>query len=201
MRNFEERKAEVFLRSKKRMNERKKRRDHILAFCVPLCLIGMLAAFLMLPTNKKMPPTGGEEGGAEIAEDSEMKFTRIEVVGPAMGDQSFVLNEDPEGVQLMYNGVQACFAVADDVCRESASETLSDDLAPESGGNYAQYATTTLSDGYRIVFSGKSGAQEIYFLSKDKLINAVTKEEVRLTEEKRLSLLELLGLTVSEESK
>lgn len=39
MRNFEQRKSEVFRRSEERIHTRRKRRNCILAFCVPLCLI------------------------------------------------------------------------------------------------------------------------------------------------------------------
>lgn len=39
MRTFEERKAEVFFRSEKRIRLRRKRRSYMLALCIPLCLI------------------------------------------------------------------------------------------------------------------------------------------------------------------
>jgi len=47
MRNFEERKAEVFRRSEKRIKARKQRRNHILMACIPLALcLAILSAFL-----------------------------------------------------------------------------------------------------------------------------------------------------------
>ena len=50
MRNFEERKAEVFRRSENRIKERKRNRNRILALCVPLCLILTVMSVTMLPS-------------------------------------------------------------------------------------------------------------------------------------------------------
>ena len=50
MRNFEERKAEVFHRSEERIHTRRKRRNCILAFCIPLCLILTVWAAGLFPT-------------------------------------------------------------------------------------------------------------------------------------------------------
>ena len=55
MRNFEERKAEVFRRSENRIKERKRNRNRILAMCVPLCLILTMFSVTILPA---MLPAG-----------------------------------------------------------------------------------------------------------------------------------------------
>lgn len=57
MRNFEQRKAEVFRRSEKRIHTRRKRRNCILAFCIPLCLILTVWSAGLFP---KAPTTNGE---------------------------------------------------------------------------------------------------------------------------------------------
>ena len=49
MRNFEERKAEVFRRSEKRIKERKRNRNRILAMCIPLCLVLTIFSVMMIP--------------------------------------------------------------------------------------------------------------------------------------------------------
>lgn len=56
MRNFEERKAEVFHRSEERIHTRRKRRNCILAFCIPLCLILTVWSAGLFP---KAPTTNG----------------------------------------------------------------------------------------------------------------------------------------------
>ena len=56
MRNFEQRKAEVFRRSEERIHTRRKRRSCILAFCIPLCLILVVWSAGLFP---KAPTTNG----------------------------------------------------------------------------------------------------------------------------------------------
>ena len=56
MRNFEQRKAEVFRRSEERIQSRRKRRNCILAFCIPLCLILTVWSAGLFP---KAPTTNG----------------------------------------------------------------------------------------------------------------------------------------------
>ena len=48
MRNFEERKAEVFRRSENRIKERKRNRNRILAMCIPLCLVVTVWSIMIL---------------------------------------------------------------------------------------------------------------------------------------------------------
>ena len=49
MRNFEERKAEVFRRSENRIKERKRNRNRILTLCIPICLVLMVWSVATLP--------------------------------------------------------------------------------------------------------------------------------------------------------
>ena len=59
MRNFEQRKAEVFRRSEERIHTRRKQRNCILAFCVPFCLILAVLTAGLFPT----PPFPTTDGG------------------------------------------------------------------------------------------------------------------------------------------
>ena len=49
MRELNECKAEVFRRSESRIQERKKIRNRVLAWCIPLCLIGTIWSVTILP--------------------------------------------------------------------------------------------------------------------------------------------------------
>lgn len=53
MRNFEQRKAEVFRRSEDRIRTRRKRRNCILMCCIPLCLILAVWSAGLLPTSPR----------------------------------------------------------------------------------------------------------------------------------------------------
>ena len=65
MRNFEQRKAEVFRRSEERIHTRRKLRNCILAFCIPLCLILTIWSAGLFPLN----PSPATNGGANAPGD------------------------------------------------------------------------------------------------------------------------------------
>ena len=72
MRNFEERKAEVFRRSEKRIKERKQRRNHLIMACLPLVLcITILGAFLFPGGTPEDPGFNGAAGGGLTEEKFE----------------------------------------------------------------------------------------------------------------------------------
>lgn len=70
MRNFEERKAEIFLRSENRIKQRRKNRRRILTVCIPLCVI-LIAGSAILP---RLIPVGfdriEQENSFEIRDES-----------------------------------------------------------------------------------------------------------------------------------
>ena len=61
MRNFEERKAEVFRRSEERVNTRRRRRNCILAFCIPFCLILTVWTAGLFPSIPGPTTNGGSD--------------------------------------------------------------------------------------------------------------------------------------------
>ena len=71
-----------------------------------------------------------------------------------------------------------------------------EDDALTENKDYSQNGTTNLSSGFRIIFTTENGAQTIYYLSGDKLINETTKQETILTEDQRSNLMNMLGLTI-----
>lgn len=58
MRNFEERKAEVFCRSEKRIKERIRKRNSILAAGIPLCLVFIVLSIASFPVKEAATPPG-----------------------------------------------------------------------------------------------------------------------------------------------
>ena len=66
MRNFEQRKAEVFRRSEERIHTRRKRRNCILAFCIPLCLILTVWSAGLFPLNPGPTTNGGANAPGDI---------------------------------------------------------------------------------------------------------------------------------------
>ncbi len=77
MRTFEERKAEIFLRSENRIKQRRKNRRRILSVCIPLCVI-LIVGSVALP---RLIPVGDDrveqENSFEIKDESGDKLDYI----------------------------------------------------------------------------------------------------------------------------
>ena len=201
MRNFEERKAEVFRRSENRIKERKRNRNRILALCIPLCLIVTVWSVMILPA---MLPASKNNDGAENYMDiaggvdgSEARYVCVEVMSTGTATQYAILKDDADEVAQIYYTVQSSFVNSGGGNKESAKEEAEDDALTDENKDYSQSGTTNLSSGFRIIFITENGAQTIYSLSGDKLVNETTKQETILTEEQRSNLLDMLGLTIT----
>ena len=201
MRNFEERKAEVFRRSENRIKERKRNRNRILALCIPLCLIVTVWSVMILPA---MLPASKNNDGAENYMDiaggvdgSEARYVCVEVMSTGTATQYAILKDDADEVAQIYYTVQSSFVNSGGGNKESAKEEAEDDALTDENKDYSQSGTTNLSSGFRIIFSTENGAQTIYSLSGDTLINETTKQETILAEDQRSNLLNMLGLTIT----
>lgn len=200
MRNFEERKAEVFRRSENRIKERKRNRNRILAFCIPLCLIVTVWSIMILPAMMPASKSDNNAGeGMDImgsVDGTDIAFVRVEVMSSGTATQSTILKDDAAEVAQIYYTVQSSFVNSGGGNKESVSEEAEDDALTENK-DFSQSGTTNLSSGFRIIFTTENGTQTIYSLSEDKLINETTKQETILTEDQRSNLLNMLGLTIT----
>ena len=201
MRNFEERKAEVFRRSEKRIKERKRNRIRILAMCIPICLVITVWSIVILPAMFPANKSNNSAGeGMDImggVDGTEAAFVRVEVVSTGTVTQSSIQKDDVNEVAQIYYSVQSSFVNSGGGNKESAKEEAEDDVLTEENKDYLQSGTTNLSSGYRIIFTTENGAQTTYLLTGDKLVNEATKQETILTEDQRSNLLNMLGLTIT----
>ena len=200
MRNFEERKAEVFRRSEKRIKERKRNRNRILAFCIPLCLIVTVWSIMILPAMMPASKSDNNAGeGMDIigsVDGTDTAFVRVEVMSSGTATQSTILKDDADEVAQIYYTVQSSFVNSGGGNNESVNEEAEDDALTENK-DYSQSGTTNLSSGFRIIFTTENDTQTIYSLSGNKLINETTRQETTLTEDQRSNLLDMLGLTIT----
>ena len=201
MRNFEERKAEVFRRSENRIKERKRNRNRILALCIPLCLIVTVWSIMILPAMMPASKSNNSAGeGMDImgsVDGTDAAFVRVEVMSTSTATQSTILKDDVDEVAQIYYIVQSSFVNSGGGNKESANDKAEDDALTEENKDYSQSGTTNLSSGFRIIFTAENGTQTIYSLSGDKLINETTKQETILTVDQRSNLLDRLGLTIT----
>ena len=116
MRNFEERKAEVFRRSENRIKERKRNRNRILALCVPLCLILTVMSVTMLPSMLSIGDknSAADELGnmAGATENGAVWTMQVELLGKDDSLQSSVLNGDANAVTQIYYTIESAFVSA-----------------------------------------------------------------------------------------
>ena len=201
MREINECTAEVFRRSEKRIKERKRNRNRILAFCIPLCLIVTVWSIMILPAimpaNKSNNAAGEGMDMAGSVDGTAAAYVRVEVMSTGTATQSAILKDDADEVAQIYYTMQSSFVNSGGGNKESAKEEAEDDALTDENKDYSQSGTTNLSSGFRIIFSTENGAQTIYSLSGDKLINETTKQETILAEDQRSNLLNMLGLTIT----
>lgn len=201
MREINECTAEVFRRSEKRIKERKRNRKRILAFCIPLCLIVTVWSIMILPAIMPANKSDNNAGeGMDImgsVDGTDTAFVRVEIMSIGTATQSTILKDDADEVAQIYYTVQSSFVSSGEGNKESANDKAEDDALTEENKDYSQSGTTNLSSRFRIIFTTENGAQTVYSLSGDKLINETTKQETILTKDQRTNLLNMLGLTIT----
>ena len=102
MREINECTAEVFRRSEKRIKERKRNRNRILAFCIPLCLIVTVWSIMILPAimpaNKSNNAAGEGMDMAGSVDGTAAAYVRVEVMSTGTATQSTILKDDADEV-------------------------------------------------------------------------------------------------------
>ena len=198
MRNFEERKAEVFRRSEKRIKERKQRRNHILMACIPLVLcITLLGAFLFPGAAPEDPgnPTfdGLAGGGVTEAEYASLtcSIAKITVQG--------------SGLSKSYTNVSEILLITDQLysCGTRVPETngaTNNGIRPEGEdgkeevGDVCGSIPDSANTGYTITLIMHDGETTEYYLAGDTLKNLTAKQTYRLNQTQVNELHKLLDI-------
>ena len=200
MRNFEERKAEVFRRSEKRIKERKQRRNHILMTCIPLvlCITLFSALFLpgMLPGETKDPGVAdGAVGGLteNKSESLTCAYTKIDVIGNGIS-----LSYTKASDMLSISNLLASYVVNEPENSTSVDEhPRGDDFQNESAENIytgTTGATSAAGTGYVITLTLHEGGTVVYRLTGNSLLNLAENKTYKLTQAQLKELNELLGI-------
>ena len=165
MRNFEERKAEIFRRSENRIKEQKKMRNSIFALGVSLCLVLLVWFVAKLPA----PPITDDNVSSEAVSNFE-------------NEENFTINAD-ENEQIC-KLIETLFENAEDyggVSPEGETQMGSSTFLP----------TGSLSYRYKFTLTDENGAVT-YILNGLVLTNEATNESIMLTEEQRLQIIDEL---------
>ena len=198
MRNFEERKAEVFRRSEKRIQERKQRRNHLIMACLPLVLcITILGAFLFPGGTPEDPGFNGAAGGGLTEEKFESLSCPIAKITITGGNFS-----------QTYREVEDLLLISDQLysygSRGSETTGTTDDSIVSEGEDRKENAddiygniTDHSNVAYTITLVTHEGVKTEYRLAGKTLENLTTKQTYHLSQTQVNELYELLGIPKS----
>lgn len=193
MRDFEERKAEVFRRSEKRIKECKARRKHILLTCIPMVLcIMMLGVYVLpemraenLPDGEIAPEFSDVNSVAETVEDclNSLFTDTVEVSGNGTS-HSYSSNRD----------VQQILELIDEIV--ASPEVDYDDSLRDFGIIQSEVADVyeKKDKSYRIHVRRSDGSKAEYLLIGNMLIDQSTQEEFHMDETTCFALKDALGI-------
>ena len=192
MRNFEERKAEVFRRSEKRIKERKQRRNHILMTCIPLVLcLTIFGAFLFpqLDDLKQAPESSNEQFSGAMGKDEigGLFAGSVEVSGNGVSSY-YTSVENVQGIMRLINGIVA-------VPETNDGDDLRDYITDESTStdkneNYQESC-------YKIVVKRSDKTSTEYLLVGSVLIDQTTQQEYPVSEDTMKDLKNALGIPLN----
>ena len=198
MRNFEERKAEVFRRSEKRIKERKQRRNHLIMACLPLVLcITILGAFLFTGGTPEDPGFNGAAGGGLTEEKFESLSCPIAKITITGGNFS-----------QTYREVEDLLLISDQLysygLRGNETNGTTDDSIAAEGDDRKENAddiygniTDHSNVAYTITLVTHEGVKTEYRLVGKTLENLTTKQTYHLSQTQVNELYELLGIPQS----
>ena len=198
MRNFEERKAEVFRRSDKRIKERKQRRNHLIMACLPLVLcITILGAFLFPGGTPEDPGFNGAAGGGLTEEKFESLSCPIAKITITGGNFS-----------QTYREVEDLLLISDQLysygSRGNETNGTTDDSIAAEGDDRKENAddiygniTDHSNVAYTITLVTHEGVKTEYRLAGKTLENLTTKQTYHLSQTQVNELYELLGIPKS----
>ena len=192
MRNFEERKAEVFRRSEKRIKERKQRRNHMLMACIPLVLcLTIFGAFLFpqMDDFKQAPESSNEQFSGTMGKDEigGLFAGSVEVSGNGVSSY-YTSVENVQGIMRLINGIVA-------VPETNDGDDLRDYITDESTSTDAN--ENYQENCYKIVVHRSDGTSTEYLLVGSRLIDQNTQQEFPVSEDTMKDLKNALGIPLN----
>ena len=190
MRNFEDRKAEVFRRSEKRIKERKQRRNHILMACIPLVLcLTIFGAFLFpqMDDLKQAPESSNEQFSGAMGTDEVGSLFAGSVEVSGNGVSSYYTSvENVQGIMRLINGIVAVPETNDG--NENSDFVVEDSTSTEQKGERG---------GYTILVKRSDGSSVEYLLTGSLLIDQTTQQEYPVSEDTMKDLKDALGIPLN----
>ena len=189
MRTFDERMAEIYRRSEQILQQRRKRRKHILLTCIPLVLCLSILGALTLPSMQPKGDAAPENMVADANGIYSADVVKVEVIGE---EQTFT-----------YTDVQEVLNISDYLHEHTLEPPTSGQPGNNDTCDREDSSQTILEDGFTgsctgvtITLTMEDGSQIRYFLDEVGLINAQTGHSYFLTEDEISKLKDQLGLSL-----
>ncbi len=194
MRNLEDCKAEVFRRSEERIKERKRKRNCVLACCIPLCLLlvagGLYIRPLLEPVDESMKSGGTNQipdrvlGGLEsVLYGDAGEYTCVKITDRTGETEMFRYSTDKEIVGGLGRFVAAIFTLSETKETYPADGSENDGIVvPEmstAGQDWdtireeleEKYGLDEPPADYKLVFRKATGEEAVFRLHENHLYN------------------------------
>lgn len=187
MRDFEQRKAEIFRRSEERLTQRKRRRRIIIS-CVPIVIcIAFLSVF-------KIPDI--ELGGGKSAPDaynqtvSTEKYISVRIQGKGENSGYSKVIEDQETIEKIVNSIAS--AESEKTSTESSEPDENKSAGkPQDAVAGASPTKKEEDSGYTIMIAASDGSERVYTISDD-ILTDEKNIRIFLTDEQFSEIVSLL---------
>lgn len=195
MRELNECTAEVFRRGEKRIRERRRNRNRVLAVCIPICLIAAAWSVKGLPTVMLDRETSdyaqmvGDVNGSFFC-----PYTAVEIQEVGLfPEEHYGKMTDRLAVAEMFRAIHSLFADAGTNDGNISENFQASESFPADADNVDHFPTESTSK-YTITFTTEEGSQAVYHLSENTLVNVSTNETIFLSDAQADGLMAVLGL-------
>lgn len=173
-------KAEIFRRSGERIAARRRRRNRLLALCIPVFLLVGLWSVMILPA---MMPAGSEDFSpeGEIADENmgtAIPYDSVKIELLDLPDDTFYQYSDVSNVKKLYSLIDSIFFT--DAVEDESNEQKQESAAGTDPDMDATDSNKELQ--CRIVFTSPDGKEKSYLLHSNALTDELTGNKEILTE-------------------
>lgn len=190
MRSFEERRAQIFERSEKRIKARKRMKNSIIAGCATLCIAVTVCSVVLLPQMRhKIAPdaNSSDESFDMMASLTGFKSATL-IINSEHGDITKTVTENANAVyDTVFNAFEDINTGAGEAIRDEADTPMVDNAGKEQytgggtkGENYSAENSITKVD-YTIRFTSFDNTKTVFEIKDKKLLNKSSGEEIALS--------------------
>lgn len=197
MRDFEQRKAEIFRRSEERLTQRKRRRRMIIS-CVPIVICIAVLSVVHVPD---LIPTINTEGKSQVEEnrdtssvqtDETKSYSAVKVQARSENTEFYREFEEPESVEKIVNTIEKYNCEKNNASASTEAETDYDNAAAGGATMAAELPEDKKEDGYRITVVSSDGSERVYTIADGYLRDLTNGKKVFLTKEQVSEISSLL---------